>query len=185
MERKNYIGVIAAAAAVIIAVIGFNALFGTVKGGGADEREYLRIHIRANGNSAADQSVKYLVRDKIVEYLTPVLSETKNADDAAKKIKERLPEIESLTNGVLSANGYAYGAKADVREEAFPTRIYDGVTLESGVYNALIVELGRAEGDNWWCIAFPPLCFIPSEDDGSGVVKYRSKILEIIEKFYK
>jgi stage II sporulation protein R len=96
-----------------------------------------------------------------------------------------LSEIESLARDVLTARGFGYGAKAAVRAEEFPTRIYGGLTLEGGVYNALIIELGRAEGVNWWCIAFPPLCFSPAEDDGGGNVKYRSKILEIIEKFYR
>ncbi|MDR1906466.1 MAG: stage II sporulation protein R [Clostridiales bacterium] len=186
MHEKNYITVTALAVIIILSIVGgVNFFNGRAENGAAQKTEYLRIHIRANSNSAEDQSVKYRVRDEVVKYLTPILSDCQTADDAAKKISGRAEEIEYVAKKTLTEGGFYYNAKAAVRKEEFPTRIYGDIVLESGVYNAVIVELGEAAGDNWWCIAFPPLCFIPAEDDGSGLFKYRSKILEIIERFYK
>ena len=75
---------------------------------------------------------------------------------------------------------YVYKSRAVLREELFPTRTYDNLTLESGFYDALIVELGEGKGDNWWCVVYPPLCFVES---GHGYV-YKSKIVEIIKNFF-
>ena len=83
----------------------------------------------------------------------------------------------SLANQVLAKNGFNYKATVAVRNEEFPTRVYEDLTLESGYYDALIVELGRAKGDNWWCVVYPPMCFTGNE---SGII-YKSKILEIIQ----
>ena len=71
-----------------------------------------------------------------------------------------------------------------MRSEYFPTRCYDDVVLESGEYDSLIVELGSGTGDNWWCVAYPPLCFVNATDDGTENVVYRSKLLEIIKSFF-
>jgi stage II sporulation protein R len=81
---------------------------------------------------------------------------------------------------VLSDNGYYYGARAEIRTENFPTRVYDDLTLEAGVYDALIIELGSGNGDNWWCVIYPPLCFT----GGTSSVTYRSVIYDIIKRFY-
>jgi stage II sporulation protein R len=72
-----------------------------------------------------------------------------------------------------------------VLNEKFPTRSYDGFVLEGGFYDALIIKLGAGEGDNWWCVVYPPLCFLEAEyTDGQGI-KYKSKIFEIIENWKK
>ncbi len=147
----------------------------------AADREYLRIHIRANSNEAADQSVKYLVRDAVVEYLTPIAAECTDKETAEQLIRSHLSGIESVADGVLQKNGFSYTAKASVRQEQFPTRVYGSVTLESGVYDALILELGTGEGDNWWCVIYPPLCFTAT---GGGKVEYRSRIYDIISEFF-
>ena len=81
----------------------------------------------------------------------------------------------------FTANGKKYTAKATLKREKFPTRNYDGINFSGGVYDALIVELGTGSGDNWWCVAFPPLCFVPEET--SENFRYRSLIVELIRKF--
>jgi stage II sporulation protein R len=80
---------------------------------------------------------------------------------------------------VLKENGFTYTSRASIRQEEFPTRTYGDFTLESGVYDALIVELGTGEGDNWWCVIYPPLCFTA----GNGNVTYISAIQQIIKKW--
>ncbi len=142
---------------------------------------YLRVHIRANSNGEADQTVKYLVRDRVVEFLTPTVAGAEDKETAVSLIRGKLGEIAKVADEVLRRNGFFYGARASLREEEFPTRVYDGVTLEAGVYDALIVELGSGSGDNWWCVVYPPLCFT----GGNSNVVYKSKILEIIDNFFR
>lgn len=145
---------------------------------------YLRIHIRANSNEIEDQNVKYLVKDELVKYLTPLLAEVSSKQEAMAIISQNLDEISNIASLVLHQQGYNYNANAKLTSENFPTRCYQDVVLESGEYDSLIVELGSAEGNNWWCVVYPPLCFVASVDDGSQNVVYRSKILEIIKNFF-
>lgn len=142
---------------------------------------YLRLHVRANSDSAADQAVKYEVKEAIVEYLTPVAASAGSKEEAVAALEAALPGIERTANAVLAENGFAYLSRAEIRAEEFPTRVYDGVTLEAGVYDALIVELGSGKGANWWCVVYPPLCF--AGETGANV-QYRSRIWEIIHDFF-
>lgn len=142
--------------------------------------EYLRIHIRADSNETSAQAVKYLVRDGVVEYLTPLVAKYETKRDALEGIGVRLNEISAVATSVLKENGFSYVAKASLEKEVFPSRVYGGYTLPSGEYSALILRLGKGEGDNWWCVVYPPLCFT----GGQGNIVYKSKIEELIRRFY-
>ena len=154
--------------------------FGGLKGREAENASYLRVHIRADSNEAEAQAVKYKVRDKVVEFLTPAVAECESKAEAMQTVSELLGEIEGVAQEVLRENGFAYGAKASLKQENFPTRVYENLTLEAGVYDALILELGSGKGDNWWCVVYPPLCFA----GGNANIIYKSKIAEIIRKFF-
>ena len=82
---------------------------------------------------------------------------------------------------MLLESGFNYQSKVQIREEYFPTRVYDGITLDAGVYDAVIIELGNAQGQNWWCVVYPPLCFV----NVGTKYEYKSKILEIVNDFIK
>ena len=146
----------------------------------AQENEYLRIHIRADSNEQKAQSVKYFVRDKIVEYLTPLVAFYPDKVSALQGVDAHLPQIEQVAKKALQEKGFAYGASAVLKRERFPSRVYDGALLPAGEYDALIIYLGSGQGDNWWCVVYPPLCF--ASPSGENVV-YKSKIAEIIRKF--
>ncbi len=146
----------------------------------ATHTEYLRIHIRANSNDTAEQQVKYKVKDEIVEFLTPYLADCDTKQKAESLLRDKLDEIEKVADSVLERNGYTYTATARVTGENFPTRVYGDLTLDGGYYDALIVELGSGQGDNWWCVVYPPLCFV---GNGEGYV-YRSKLYRIINEFF-
>lgn len=169
---KYIIGVISAVAIALVLI--FSPLASLQK----CEVEYLRIHIRANSNSAEDQRVKYLVKDRIVEVLIPYLSEVETFEQAKEIVRQNFSLIESEAEDVLLSEGFSYGCRADIRKEMFPTRTYENLTLEEGEYEALILELGSGEGDNWWCIVFPAFCFTKSQN--SDNIVYISKIWEII-----
>ncbi len=146
------------------------------------EPDYLRIHIRANSNLSVDQNVKYKVKDAIVEALIPVLAGIESKDEAIKVMSENFSYIESVANGVLKKEGFSYTSHAKIDNEFFPTRTYDDITLEEGNYDALILELGSGEGNNWWCILFPAFCF--TKTTKSENVVYISRIWEIIKSVF-
>ena len=145
--------------------------------------DVLRIHIRANSNLSADQEVKLCVRDKVVEYITPLIAECGSAEEVKSALMENLDNIKMVANNVLMENGFEYGASADINNEYFPSRDYGGVTFGADYYDALIIRLGSGNGDNWWCVAYPPLCFV-GENTESNSVRYRSKLIELINKFW-
>ena len=141
--------------------------------------EYLRIHVRADSNEVEAQTVKYAVKDAVVKYLTPYIAECESKRQAETLLNSKKEYLEEIIDNLLKNNGFSYRSNIVVRSELFPTRVYEDFTLEEGFYDAVIVELGKAEGDNWWCVVYPPLCFTGNE---SGIV-YKSKILEIIKDF--
>ncbi len=143
-------------------------------------KEYLRIHIRANSNSSIDQTIKYKIKDSVVDYLTPIISNCKVKKDFKKKLNENLINITCIVDTILAQNNFDYKSSAQIRNEYFPVRSYEDLTLESGYYDALVINLGSGEGDNWWCVVYPPLCFINSN---AGYI-YKSRIIEIINKFF-
>lgn len=146
--------------------------------------DYLRIHIRANSNSDIDQDIKYVIKDKIVDYLAPKLASCKTKDEVICLVQNEKLSLENLTDKILAENNFNYCAKIKLDTEKFPTRTYDGYTLESGIYDAMIVELGSASGNNWWCVIYPPLCFTNFSDAETTKIVYKSKILEIIKQFF-
>ncbi len=146
--------------------------------------QFLRIHIRANSNSNDDQNIKYKVKDEIVKVLVPVLSGVSSKEEALTCVQNNLSLIESTANSVLLRAGFNYKSSASLKKEYFPTRTYDNLTLKADTYDAIIVNLGTGQGDNWWCVAYPPMCFVGDKADGSTNIVYRSKLLEIIKKFF-
>lgn len=143
----------------------------------------IRIHIRANSNSAQDQSVKLLVRDKVTEYLEGKLCNCKSKSDAARILEKEKHNLTNIANSTLNNNNFKYKASISLKNEYFPDRQYDGYSFPAGYYDAMVINLGTGDGNNWWCVAFPPLCFIPDTDDGEKIV-YKSWVKELLDKMF-
>lgn len=169
--------------AVIAIIIGV-CCFLAIPQNSSDNNEYIRLHIRANSNSEYDQSIKYTVKDRVVEYLTPVSKKITSKESMYNVLYDNLPKIKQVVDAELKRLGQNYKSNVKLTQEEFPTRTYQDVTLEGGIYDALIIELGSGTGDNWWCVAFPPLCF-NGKDNGSDKVVYKSKIAEIFNNILK
>ncbi len=174
---KNFCIIFLSFVIIILTVVGFT---GALPSNSPAAVDYLRIHIRAHSNESRDQAVKYAVRDEIVEYLTPLIAACKGKAEALNSVKAQLPALSRVAKDVLQSHGFSYGANARLDTERFPTRAYGEYVLPAGEYSALILDLGSGSGDNWWCVAYPPLCFTGGEN-----VVYKSKIKEIIERFYQ
>ena len=145
--------------------------------------DFLRIHIRADSNDSADQNVKYEVKNAVVDFLTPYLANATTKKQAMSVVKAHLTDIEQVCDKVLAQNGFTYKSRAKLTTEEFPDRAYGDVTLAAGVYDALIIELGSGSGNNWWCVVYPPLCFVGGESNGTNQIIYKSKLMEIIEQW--
>lgn len=169
--------------AIILTVFIFPVIFAGCAGHTINE-EYglIRIHIRANSNSEQDQAVKLKVRDKVNKYLERELDGVTDFTAAYSLLEKCLETVIMLADLTLKENGFGYTSRARLNEEFFPTRSYEDVVVESGYYDALIIELGEGSGDNWWCVIYPPLCYIKA--DGGGDVVYKSKIKELFDKFF-
>lgn len=126
-----------------------------------------RLHIVANSDSAADQALKLQVRDAVVEYLTPRLEDAEDVTQAEAVVLAELANLERLAAGICADMGY--GCRGEVGVFDFPAKRYGSVMLPAGEYRALRLNLGEAEGHNWWCVIFPPLCFVDECGELSAV----------------
>lgn len=153
----------------------------------------IRFHVLANSDSVEDQNVKLKVRDAVVSYLTPYLKDVSDMSVARQIILEHHDDLIGVAQRVLINNGATYPVRIEHGIFEFPIKSYGSITLPAGKYEAVRILLGKAEGKNWWCILFPPLCFIdvtnaaaiPSvqnnkESDQTGTVEFRWKIGEFI-----
>ena len=169
------------AIAVVLIVVAFLAIVFCAPA--QTNTQFLRIHIRADSNNQADQDVKYLVKNAVVNYLAPHLANATTKDKAMQIVEGQLNSIQQVCNKTLQSNGFDYLAKVKLCKEQFPDRSYNGVTLPQGVYDALIIELGTAQGNNWWCVVYPPLCFIGAENNGTSTIVFKSKLVEIVNQW--
>jgi len=131
-------------------------------------QESIRLRILANSDGAADQLVKRRVRDAVVEQMNGWVAQLDNPqslEEARRIIREHLPAIEEQVGQTLKQYGKNYDYQVELGTVPFPTKMYGGAVYPAGDYEALRVTLGEGKGKNWWCVLFPPLCFI---DAGSG-----------------
>ena len=124
----------------------------------------VRLHVLANSDSEEDQALKLLVRDVVLERATALLEQTESRAEAEALLRESLPELETIAEETVRANGYSYAVTAELEDTSFPTKEYDGFSLPAGEYLALRILIGEGAGQNWWCVVFPPLCTAASAD---------------------
>lgn len=143
--------------------------------------DVVRIHIRANSNGEEDQAVKLAVRDEITAYLDDKLRGCEDKADAVRVLETERENLADIAQAVLYLNGFDYKVRVELKNENFPERVYGDYVFPAGDYDALMIYLGEGAGDNWWCVAFPPLCFLPG--DGEDVV-YSSWVKELLDRIF-
>lgn len=131
-----------------------------------------RLHVIANSDSEEDQDLKYKVRDNLIEYMNTLTNDASSKDEVIEIAKAHLEDFKEIARNVVKENGYNYDVNVEIGNFSFPTKTYGDISFPAGFYDALKVEIGKAEGQNWWCVMFPPLCFV---DVTSGVVPEESK----------
>ena len=161
-------------------------------------QEVMRFHVLANSDSDRDQQIKYKVRDAIVAYLTPRLEQITSSGEARQIIADNREQLITVADEVLTKEQAGYQAQFQMGEFDFPIRSYGTLLFPAGRYEAVRILLGQGSGQNWWCVLFPPLCFIdgthaeavtlterPVEAAKSPAetspIQFKSKLAEIIE----
>ena len=128
----------------------------------------IRLHVLANSDAPEDQSLKLLVRDRLLTDAAPLAERARDRREMEALLRERLPALADAARDALSSNGSTYPVTLELRETEFPTRYYDGFALPAGRYLALRAVIGDGAGRNWWCVVFPPLCGGAATDADSG-----------------
>ena len=131
-----------------------------------------RLHVIANSDSEDDQSLKYKVRDDLIKYMNSLTKNITSKEAAIEIAKQHKNDFYTIAKNTIKENGYNYDVKIDIGNSYFPTKYYGDISLPAGYYDALKVEIGEASGQNWWCVMFPPLCFV---DMSTGIVPDESK----------
>lgn len=131
-----------------------------------------RLHVIANSNSEEDQDLKYLVRDNIISYMNSLIDINSSKEEIINIAYANLDNIKEIALKTIKENGFNYNVSMEIAKTDFPTKIYGDISLPSGNYDSLNVKIGNATGQNWWCVMFPPLCFV---DVSSGIVPDSSK----------
>ncbi|WP_434511275.1 stage II sporulation protein R [Desulfitobacterium sp. AusDCA] len=129
----------------------------------AHPEELIRFHVLANSDSDEDQALKRAVRDAILKEVSPRLAESHSLEESRKILTDLRPVMEEIGKSVVQAWGKDYEVKTDYGHFPFPTKSYGSLVLPAGDYEAVRVLIGKAEGSNWWCVLFPPLCFVDIE----------------------
>lgn len=135
-------------------------------------KSVFRLHVIANSDSDEDQSLKLQVRDKLLDYMNSITANVRSKDDAIKIAQDHQKDFQIIAEQTILDKGYSYPVTVEIGNYEFPTKHYGDITLPSGYYDALRVKIGDACGHNWWCVMFPPLCFV---DVTSGIVPDSSK----------
>lgn len=124
------------------------------------EDEIIRFHVRANSDLGADQQLKLKVRDAILEEMQDQFEGVHSIEKSREIILNNLEEIEEISTKVIAENNFDYGVNAELLTEEFPVRKYGNMVYPQGEYETLLVSIGEGQGQNWWCVMFPPLCFV-------------------------
>ena len=129
----------------------------------------IRFHVIANSDNEEDQNLKLKVKNKVIDYLYPYLNDSKSLDESRQIIKDRMQEVKKLAEEVIKDNNYKYSIQVELSRENFPDKSYGNITLPQGNYEAFRIIIGDGQGRNWWCVMFPPLCFV---DESKAEVEY-------------
>jgi len=194
----------------ILIGIGAVSIAEVYKNVGSYKEKLIRLHVIANSDKKEDQDIKLQIRDKIIDEMTPKFQESKSINQTEMILKENIDLIQNIAEEELHKIGKDYGVKVYFGDYDFPTKSYGKFTLPAGNYRALKIVLGEGVGENWWCVMFPPLCFLDldnnvesshseenmekvlseneynminnEENQGDTPVRLKFKVVEVIER---
>lgn len=145
----------------------------------------IRFHVRANSDEEEDQLLKEEVKSDLVAYISPILKQCETKEESRMILEEEMEELKKIALNTIHENGYDYPVSVYFSIEDFPMKEYGDLLVPSGEYESLRVDIGEALGQNWWCLIYPPLCFVDGstvilDEDGKEILKE-----EVGEEVYK
>jgi len=160
------------------------------------KKDIIRFHVRANSDKKEDQDLKLKVRDEILDVMGEKFNKVNSLEESREVIKENIDEMKIIAREVIANNGKDYDVAISLGQDYFPIRKYGNMVFPQGEYETLMIEIGEGKGQNWWCVMFPPLCFIDithsvaiEEDeleeyivDEEKPLKLKSKIVDFVKK---
>lgn len=161
-------------------------------------KNLIRFHIRANSDREDDQNLKLKIRDEILREMENKFKGSKSIEESRNTILKNMDNMRNIAKDVIKDSGKDYDVSISLGKNNFPIRKYGNIVLPQGEYETLLIEIGKARGENWWCVMFPPLCFIDethvasknnTEDKGLGEfvveeekpLRFKSKIIEFFQ----
>lgn len=144
----------------------------------------IRVRVVPNSNSVLDQNMKEKVKNYVSNYMTLKLDGVTSVDEARKIIDESQEELNTDIKKLFEDNNYDMDFTINFGENHFPDKTYKGVIYNEGDYESLVVYIGEAQGDNWWCVLFPPLCLLEADENDTGEVEYKTLVGEVIDKIF-
>ncbi len=135
-----------------------------------------RLHILANSDSDEDQALKLKVRDAILKETSYLFDGSMSKEETINTVEQHMNEINQIAEKTIAENGYSYSVKCEITEMYFDKKIYKDITMPKGNYSALRITIGKAEGHNWWCVMFPPLC-LPAVTNTEEILEEYGDIL--------
>ncbi len=142
----------------------------------------IRLRVIPNSNSAQDQNIKKQVKTYLEKNTYNILKDEKSIKEARKKINENIPVIEENVGRIFKDNNYDVSYNVNYGYNYFPSKTYRGITYKEGYYESIVISIGAAEGDNWWCVLFPNLCLADLEQKENS--EYKSWVIETINKIF-
>ena len=144
----------------------------------------IRFRVIANSNTIYDQNIKIQIRNIIQNKLLELTSDKNNIEEVRNTIKEHQKELYDIINNKLVELKYDKGFDITYGYNFFPKKEYKGLEYREGYYESLVITLGEGEGDNFWCVLFPPLCLLEVEEDSASNVEYKFFVKELIDKYF-
>ena len=142
----------------------------------------IRVRVVANSDSLNDINMKLRVTEYLQNYLSPILMDVSNIEEARFIIESKLDEIDDGIEKIFEENNYDVSYIVNFGDNYFPNKEYKGVKYKAGNYESLVVTIGSGSGENWWCVLFPPLCLLDATD--SSDVEYKLWVEELIKKYF-
>ena len=152
---KNFITLIISVILILFLLLGYSTSVNSEL-----SQNIVRLHIIANSDSEEDQNLKLKVRDA-------VLSHAKSDFTKKSDVSQQLDTYKKIAEKIIRENGYSYSIDAEYGNFRFPTKHYKNISLPAGYYDAVRIKIGDAKGKNWWCVMFPPLCFVDGTTDSA------------------
>ena len=143
--------------------------------------DVVRLHILANSDSEEDQALKLKVRDAVLANSSVLFEDDLTYYETEKRIFNHLDEIQRIAESVIKGNGYTYAVQCALVNMEFDERVYEDFTMPAGNYDALRITIGAAEGHNWWCVMYPPLCLPAAEKPEKYTEVFTAEEIKILQ----